>query len=407
MKGDGYVFSRLAVHGFRRLSAVDIELRPLMVLIGANGVGKTSFLDLWAMLAEAASLRLEEFISEHGGLAEIITRERQEGTHGREMFLQAELSAAPKGGSAGPSQRLLGLVPGRLDYRLKLVPAGPGYAVHEEALSQFDPQKPGSGFKLMGGTGRPVLYLDTKAAQLLPPTWEVNPLETALAQVPKGLREAESLRRQLASSAYYGPLDVSAQARVRLPQPVRPSALPGKDGEDLVSCLFSIRETDRDRFEMVEDALRAAFPDFERLDFPPVAAGTLSMTWKDRRFARPFYTSQLSEGTLRYLWLTALLSSGSLPAVTMIDEPEVSLHPELLSQLAELMRESSRRTQLIVATHSDRLVRFLQPREVLVCDLEEGEARLRWADSLDLDHWLKDYTLDEVWRLGQLGGRAQ
>jgi predicted ATPase len=168
-----------------------------------------------------------------------------------------------------------------------------------------------------------------------------------------------------------------------------------------------MREGDCERFEMVEDALRAAFPDFERLDFPPVAAGVLSMTWKDKCFRRPMYMSQLSEGTLRYLWLTTLLSAAKLPAVTLIDEPEVSLHPELLSHLAELMREVSHRTQLVVATHSDRLIRFLEPREVLICDVEAGATTLQWADKLDLERWLKEYTLDQVWEMGQLGGRAQ
>jgi predicted ATPase len=91
----------------------------------------------------------------------------------------------------------------------------------------------------------------------------------------------------------------------------------------------------------------------------------------------------------------------------MIDEPEISLHPELLSLLADLMREASNRTQLIIATHSDRLVRFLEPKEVVVMDIdEEACATAAWADSLDLDDWLAEYSLDEVWRMGRMGGRA-
>lgn len=91
----------------------------------------------------------------------------------------------------------------------------------------------------------------------------------------------------------------------------------------------------------------------------------------------------------------------------MIDEPEVSLHPELLSLLADLMREAAKRTQIIVATHSDRLIRFLEPREVVVMDIgEDGCALVQWADSIDLDEWLKEYSLDEVWMMGRMGGRA-
>ena len=130
------------------------------------------------------------------------------------------------------------------------------------------------------------------------------------------------------------------------------------------------------------------------------------MTWKDKNFTTPLYTNQLSEGTLRFLWLASLLQSPALPAITLIDEPEVSMHPELLSLLAQLLREASERSQIIVATHSDRLIRFLKPSEVLVMDSEDGYAKMTWADTMDIEHWLKDYSLDEIWQMGQIGGRA-
>jgi predicted ATPase len=168
-----------------------------------------------------------------------------------------------------------------------------------------------------------------------------------------------------------------------------------------------MRETAHERFYAVEDALRAAFPTMERLEFPPVAAGTLTLGWRERGFVRPFYANELSEGTLRFLWLATLLQSPGLPKVTLIDEPEVSLHPEMLRLLADLMREASERSQLIVATHSDRLVRFLEPKELVVCDLDEsGGLTATRADELDVKSWLEDYTLDQLWSKGILGGRS-
>jgi predicted ATPase len=189
---------------------------------------------------------------------------------------------------------------------------------------------------------------------------------------------------------------------------MRPSQLPGKDGEDLVSSLYYLREADPDRFEAIEDSLKAAFPGFKRLDFPPVAAGTLAMTWRDSNFSKPLYMHQVSEGMLRFMWLATLLQSPGLTALTLLDEPEVSLHPELLSLLAGLLREAAaQRTQIVVATHSDRLIRFLEPSEVAVMDsAEDGTSILTWADRLDLEHWLEEYTLDELWRSGRLGARG-
>ena len=75
--------------------------------------------------------------------------------------------------------------------------------------------------------------------------------------------------------------------------------------------------------------------------------------------------------------------------------------------LADLMRQASKRTQLFVATHSDRLIGFLRPEEVVAVDVaDNGESQFTWGNELDLDHWLKDYTLDELWAMGVLGGRA-
>jgi predicted ATPase len=231
--------------------------------------------------------------------------------------------------------------------------------------------------------------------------------ESALSQSAP-FRVSSAFRHILANtSAIYHSLDVSRRAPVRSPQTLTPAQTPGASGEDLVSCLFTIRETARDRYEAIEDALRVAFPTFERLEFPPVAAGLLSLGWRDSDFIRPFYSSELSEGTLRFLWLATLLQSPGLPMITLIDEPEVSLHPEMLRLLTDLMREASERTLLIVATHSDRFVRFLDPSELVVCDRDEaGGMTVQRADELDLKAWMEDYTLDQLWSKGILGGRS-
>jgi predicted ATPase len=382
-------FKKISVERFRRLCEVELELRPLTVLIGANGTGKTSLLDVFSLLASSAQGSLNKAISDLSGLSALITYDRK------------------KDLSLGISMGVPGHEP--LDYLLRLEPQGTAYAIAEENLSQQQDREASGPLSVqyIVSEGSYVEYLDPSSRGHVRPTWEHNPLETSLSQVPKMYREPEDFRRKLASFTFYHVLDVEPRSPVRLPQPMRPAALPGKGGEDLVSCLFYLRETDRDRFEAVEDSLRAAFPAFERLDFPPVAAGTLAMTWRDKNLSRPLYMHQLSEGMLRFLWLATLLASPGLTALTLLDEPEVSLHPELLSLLAGLLREAANRTQLVVATHSDRLVRFLKPAEVVVIDsAEDGMAQLTWADQLDLDEWLAEYTLDEVWRMGRMGGRA-
>lgn len=378
-------FENISVRGFRRLQNIELEMRNLIVMIGANGAGKTSFLDVLSILAASASGNLQNLLQLKGGLNEILTR-------GKVQELEIEISMQV------PKEQ-------PLKYSLTLSPKGLSYEVRDESLTQQRNPHRAEPFKYIESQGLDIKYSQEESRGFVRPTWEHNPLETSLSQVPKMYSEPENLRKSLASCTYYGALDVSEKSPIRLPQAMRPAKLPGASGENLVSCLYDLRETDRDRFEMVENIISAAFPDFERLNFPPVAAGTMSMTWTDRNFPQPFYVHELSEGTLRFLWLVALLQSQTLTTVTLLDEPEVSLHPELLRHLVYLMREASKHTQLIVATHSDRLIRFLDPSEVLVCDLEEGEAKMRWGDTFNLDKWLEDYTLDQLWAMNIMGGR--
>jgi len=379
-------FKRICFGGFRRLYSLKLEIRPLMVMIGANGVGKSSVLDAFSLLAASAAGKLNAQLSEFGGIVSTLTYDKAE-----RISLSADMEVS-------------GQKP--LCYELHLVPKGPSYSLEHEVLSQEQHDDKGP-FKHIDSHHSDVRYFEKDKKKLVRPTWDHNPLETSLSQVPKMFRQPEDLRRILASATLYHVLDVGQRAPVKLPQQMKPVQLPGNDGEDLVSFLYYLRETDPARFETIEDTLKSAFPTFENLNFPPVAAGMLAMAWKDENFKTPLYSHQLSEGTLRFLWLAALLQSPGLSTVTMIDEPEVSLHPELLSLLAGLMREASQRTQIIVATHSDRLIRFLRPEEVLVMDItEDGYAEAFWADSLDLDRWLAEYSLDEVWRMGRMGGRS-
>jgi predicted ATPase len=377
-------FKELSIHGFRRLYNVRLPLRSLSVMIGANGTGKTSVLEVLSLLANSAQAKLSDCMSDLAGLSSVLTYDRAED-------LRLEISMT---------------VPGYkpLEYSLTLKPQGVAYLISDEKLSQ-DRGHP-KPFLHIKSHGPDIRYYEANQG-LQRPNWEHKVLETSLSQVPKMFREPEDFRNRLSSSTFYHVLNVDPRSPVRLPQPMRPATLPGRNGEDLVSCLFYLRETERNRFEAVEDALRSAFPRFERLDFPPVAAGTLALAWRETGFSEPLYMHQLSEGTLRFLWLATLLQSPGLTALTLLDEPEVSLHPELLSLLADLLREASNRTQLIVATHSDRLIRFLQPNEVLLMDSDDnGMTTVKWADELDLDRWLKDYSLDELWSNGRLGARA-
>jgi predicted ATPase len=135
-----------------------------------------------------------------------------------------------------------------------------------------------------------------------------------------------------------------------------------------------------------------------------VEGGTVQVFFTEGDFTIP--ATRLSDGSLRYLCLLAILCDPDPPPLIAIEEPELGLHPDLMPKLADLLREASQRCQLIVTTHSDILVDALteQPSAVVVCEKHEGQTTMRRLAADELAPWLEKYRLGELWTRGQIGG---
>jgi predicted ATPase len=135
-----------------------------------------------------------------------------------------------------------------------------------------------------------------------------------------------------------------------------------------------------------------------------VEGGTVQVFFMEGDFSIP--ATRLSDGTLRYLCLLAILCDPAPPPLICIEEPELGLHPDILPGLADLLKAASQRTQLIVTTHSDILVDAMTetPDCVVVTEKHEGKTELKRLSSSDLTEWLKDYRLGQLWTQGHLGG---
>jgi predicted ATPase len=116
--------------------------------------------------------------------------------------------------------------------------------------------------------------------------------------------------------------------------------------------------------------------------------------------------TRLSDGTLRYLSLLAILCHPTPPPIVCIEEPELGLHPDIMPTIAELLKDASQRTQLVVTTHSDALVSALSdtPEAIVVCEPGPDGTQLRRLDHESLAEWLDRYSLGEIWRMGEIGG---
>ena len=137
-----------------------------------------------------------------------------------------------------------------------------------------------------------------------------------------------------------------------------------------------------------------------------IYGGTAQIFIREEGVIQPIPATRLSDGTLRYLCLMALLLDPTPPPLICIEEPELGLHPDILPTIAELLIEASQRTQLIVTTHSDALVSALSeyPEAVVVCERDNTGTHLRRLKPEKLKKWLEKYTLGDLWRIGEIGG---
>ncbi len=140
-------------------------------------------------------------------------------------------------------------------------------------------------------------------------------------------------------------------------------------------------------------------------DFEPIIeGGSVQVFFSEGDFSIP--ATRLSDGTLRFLCLLAILCDPNPPPLICIEEPELGLHPDILPKVADLLVEASERTQLVVTTHSDILVDAMseRPEVVVVCEKHLGQTEMRRLDPGELALWLEKYRLGQLWTKGQLGG---
>jgi predicted ATPase len=177
------------------------------------------------------------------------------------------------------------------------------------------------------------------------------------------------------------------------------------DGQNLISFLNTQYTEKRDFKTEIDTAMRAAFgSNFEELVFTPAADQYIQMRvrWKDLEWPQP--TGVLSDGTLRFLYLTAALASPNPPSLIAIDEPETGLHPSMFPIIAELAADAAERTQVVLTTHSPEFLNAFDDTipTVTVFDWHDGETEMRKVSGDRLKYWLEKYKLGELFRDGDL-----
>lgn len=364
-------------------------LRPLNVLIGPNGAGKSNLIEAISLLRSAPK-HLGAEVRDSGGVRDWIWKGAKNGKATVEVVAENHPQPYRK-----PIRHSMSFVDSA--FRFELV---------DERIEDSEPM-PGhtdTYFYYRIQTGRPVINVRGEHRRELRRE-EIDPEKSILAQRkdPDQYPEITYLGDQYERIRIYREWSFGRYSAPRLPQ--EPNRRNNGLEEDFLNLGLTLNRFRRQAEvkRRLLDALQELYPGIDDFDVS-IEAGSVQVFLHEGSFTIP--ATRLSDGTLRYLCLLAILCDPEPRPLICIEEPELGLHPDVLSSLGALLRDASTRTQLVVTTHSVELVDALSesPDDVIVCEKSAGSTRMSRLDSEGLKEWLEQYALGELWRRGELGG---
>lgn len=373
--------------------AVPLELENLNVLIGPNGSGKSNLLESIALLRSSthknSTQGMRSLIAKGGGIKEWIWKGHAEKPANIECLVEY-----PTGKQS-------------LRHSLHIKKEGFAFSIANERIENEhaygDYSEPYLYYDYQGG--HPVVNLvESPKRRLKPET--VDPQLSILAQ----LQDAESypeityLGRAYDQIRLYREWEFGRNAVFREAQ--RADVLSERLEEDFSNLglfLNRIRENSDARNTLL-NSIRDLYEGLTDFHVSISEGGNVQVVFFEGQFSIP--ATRLSDGSMRYLCLLAILCDPTPPPLVAIEEPELGLHPDILPKLGRLLLQASQRTQLIVTTHSDILVDALSdhPQTIVVCEKHDGITRMRRLDSEQLAPWLEKYRLGDLWTSGEIGG---
>jgi predicted ATPase len=180
------------------------------------------------------------------------------------------------------------------------------------------------------------------------------------------------------------------------------------DAGNLAAVMLRLRDGDRGRYQRIVRTVKQVAPFFR--DFvlePEVDPDRVLLRWQQEGSETVLPADALSDGTLRFICLSALLGQPELPGLIILDEPELGLHPFAIVQLAGMLRAASRESQVLLATQSVTLMNQFELGDLIVVERRDGASVFERPDPDRLSEWLADYSLGELWEKNLLGGRPQ
>ncbi len=356
----------ITLNGFKSIKSTVLDLRSLNILIGANGAGKSNLILFFKMLNEMMARRLQLYIG-ISGRAQSLLHFGSKTTPEMEARLAFEVEE------------------GTNIYRLRLShAAGDSLIFAEETLNFLQPGCPSPRVDRLGAGHQ----------------------ETKISGAAEAMPTARTLKYMLDRCRVYHFHDTSAMAGVRQSCYVGDNRWLMPDAGNLAALLLKFREENSASYQRIIRTIRLIAPFFDDFELEPDGADRVILNWREKKTDRIFGPHQLSDGTLRAICLTTLLlqPEKTMPALIVVDEPELGLHPYALNAVAALFKKASQYAQILISTQSSSFLDSFDPEDVIVVNREGRESQFRRLDPSELDAWLDEYSLGEVWEKNVIAG---
>ncbi|GAA1023023.1 AAA family ATPase [Acrocarpospora pleiomorpha] len=355
--------SKITIEGFTSIRSATVELGALNVLVGANGAGKSNFVKALELLGYLADGELGLFVGLSGGASALLHDEP-----GSTARISLELGA------------------GLNSYKAVLRPGSRDDLIFDGEYIGYDGFM--NSFSVNLGRGHRESLLGEEIGQR-----GQSSVAGYVAEILNGCR-------------VYHFHDTSSTAPVKRNAFVSDSEALHADAANLAPFLLRIREGHPQHYRRVVSSIKQVAPFFREFVLEPEAStDRISLRWRQEGSETVLPANAFSDGTLRFVCLSALLLQPDLPALVVLDEPELGLHPFAIVQLAEMLQNASKRSQVLIATQSVTLMNRFLVDDLIVVERAEGASVFSRPDPERLEAWLDEYGLGELWEKNLLGGR--
>ena len=363
---------RISVYNFKSIQELEnFSIKPINILIGANGAGKTNFIEFFKLLHHIYQKRLQFYTAQNGYADRILFMGRK-----KSSFLGGEIIFRPDAKSNTSNTYKFKIVPQTHEDNFYFEEDLAGYNIYAMGYNEsWD-------YKNAGGEGK---------------------LESEIIHNYE-LTRMDFLRNYFNTFRIFHFHDTTPNSPLKQPCNIEDNEYLKENGSNLSAFLYSIRHTSE--FNMIQYTIQSIAPFFERFELYPSAKNEnmISLNWVHKNAENYFNVHSLSDGTLRFIALTTLLLQPNPPKTIIIDEPELGLHPTAIYKLGEMIKMASTKSQVIVSTQSPYLVVIFEPEDFIVVERENNQSIFNRLSRLELAEWLEKYTISELWDKNIIGG---